>query len=213
MKYHLGCGSSYLEGYCNVDFPPSNHNVNFDIKVDVYADVLTMKYVECEEIRSHHFFEHFNYFDTFVLLYKWTNCLMVKGKLVIDLPDLEELCKAYLFNDTQTKFIVTRYMFGSHEADWAYHINGWSKDTLSYILTDIGYSIQNINKYGDFKNVKPNCGITITSILDYKIDMKEIENKLIKILGLYKNGDTDFENRLCEYYINEFKSKISGYGL
>lgn len=209
MKYHLGCGSQYLKGYTNVDFPPENHNVNHDIVADIYINILTMRYEnDCDEIRSHHFFEHFNYFDTFVLLFNWTRDLKLGGKLVIDLPDLEELCKAYLSADVKTKFIITRYMFGSHEADWAYHINGWSKDTLEFVLKELGYKIQSVNKYGDFKDPKPNCGVTITAILDQKYNANDLLNKLISFLNLYKNGDTDFENRLCNYFITELQIKI-----
>lgn len=210
MKYHLGCGSNYLNGYLNVDFPSENHNVNHNIKADLYTDILEMDYQECEEIRSSHFFEHFNYFNTFVLLYKWTEKLNIAGKLIIDLPDLEELCKAYLEGDIKTKFIVARYMYGSHEADWAYHINGWSKETLSYILQELGYEIININKYGLFNEEKPNCGITITATLNKKYNKDEVANKLIKIFDLYKNGNTDFENRLCLYFTEKFNSKIKG---
>lgn len=209
MKYHLGCGSKYLEGYLNVDFPPSNHNVNHDVIADLYTDIIDMKYDDCDEIRSHHFFEHFNYFDTFVLLFKWTNSLKLGGKLVIDLPDLEELCKAYLKADAKTKFIVVRYLYGSHEADWAYHINGWSKSTLEYILTELGYVLQDVNKYGNFEDEKPNCGITITAALNHKYDTNDLINKFTKFFELYKNGNTDFENRLCDYFVAEFRKKIA----
>lgn len=208
MKYHLGSGSQYLEDYLNVDFPPENHNVNHDVKADLYTNILKMEYPDCDEIRSHHFFEHNNYFDSFILLFKWTRDLKLNGKLVIDLPDLEELCKAYLFADTKTKFIISRYLFGSHEADWAYHINMWGKDTLTYILNELGYKIENINKYGKFQDEKPNCGITITATLENKYNDKEISDKLISFFSLYKNGDTDFENKLCEYFIEQFKNGV-----
>ena len=208
MKYHLGCGSQYLRGYLNVDFPPTHHNVNHDVVADLYTDILSMSFDSCEEIRSHHFFEHFNYFDTMVLLFKWTNSLEINGKLIIDLPDLEELCKAYLAADEQTKFLVVRYMYGSHEADWAYHINGWSKDTLTFVLKELGYTITNTQKYGNFSDKQPNCGITITAILETKYTADEIKNKIIKIFELYKNGSTDFENSLCDYFITEFINKV-----
>ncbi len=210
MKYHLGCGSQYLEGYINVDFPSENHNVNHDIRADIYIDILKMSYDDCDEIRSHHFFEHFNYFDTMVLLLKWTNSLKLNGKLIIDLPDLEELCKAYLAADNKTKFLIVRYMYGSHEADWAYHINGWSKDTLEYILKELGYSIQHVKKYGNFTDKQPNCGITITAILENKITAEEIKNKIMNFLALYKNGNTDFENSLYDYFTSELLTKIEG---
>jgi len=208
MKYHLGCGSQYMEGYCNVDFPPTYHNVNHDIKVDLYANILEMEYQTCEEIRSHHFFEHFNYFETFALLYKWTNVLDNKGLLIIDIPDLEGLCQAYLAADTETKFLVARYLFGSHEAEWAYHINGWSQTTLGYVLMELGYSIENVKRYGSPNDLQPNCGLTITARKLIEYSKKELQDKLDKILLLYKNGNTDFENRLGLYFQAELKNKI-----
>jgi predicted SAM-dependent methyltransferase len=208
VKYHLGCGSHYLEGYLNVDFPPDNHNVNHDIKVDLYANIMEMEFQACEEIRSHHFFEHFNYFDTFVLLFKWTTHLQLEGKLIIDVPDLEALCQAYLSANTETKFLVARYLFGSHEANWAYHINGWSENTLTYILTELGYVIENINKYGLITTAQPNCGMTITAKKQKQYNKEEIVRKIGKFLELYKNGNTDFENRLHQYFVSEFERKI-----
>jgi hypothetical protein len=208
MKYHLGCGSQYLSGYINVDFPSKNHNVNHNVVADIYTDILHMSYEDCEEIRSHHFFEHFNYFDTMVLLYNWTNSLKLGGQLVIDLPDLEALCQAYLSADDKTKFLVVRYLYGSHEADWAYHINGWSKNTLEYILIKLGYTIQNVIKYGNFTDQQPNCGITITAILEIKNDSKEIKKQILEFLQLYKNGNTDFENSLYDYFVKKWEQKI-----
>lgn len=204
LKYALGVGEYYLEGYLNVDYPQEHHNVNDNIKADLYADILTMDYEPCIEIRSHHFFEHFNYFNTFILLYKWINALELNGILTIDIPDLEELCKAYLYGDIKTKFLVTRYLYGSHEAHWAYHINGWSKDTLEYILNDLGLELINIKKYGNFEDIQPNCGMTLTFEVKNKLNKQEISEKLINFLSLYKNGETDFENRLYKYFEQEF---------
>lgn len=208
MKYNLGCGSQYMQGYCNVDFPQENHNVNHDIKADLYIDILDMKYESCIEIRSHHFFEHFNYFNTFALLYKWTKALELNGKLVIDIPDLEALCQAYLNANNVTKFVVTRYLFGSHEANWAYHINGWSKDTISFVLLKLGYDIDSVNKYGDINSDKPNCGLTVVAIKKSEHSNEKLIFELNSILELYKNGNTDFENSLHQYFVKEMANKI-----
>jgi len=208
IKYHLGCGSQYFEGYCNVDFPDANHNVNHNVKADLYTDIVAMEYQECEEIRSHHFFEHHTYYDTMVLLYKWTNALIVGGKLVIDVPDMEELCKAYLQADTQTKFLVARYILGSHEAKWAFHTDGWSKETLEYVLGELGYIVESAEKYGDYTSKQPNCGIKIAARLENKLNDNGLREKIRNILALYKNGSTEFEDSLHEYFVKEFEKKI-----
>jgi len=208
MKYHLGCGSYYLEGYTNVDFPSSNHNVNHEVKADVYTDILKMDYEACDEIRSHHFFEHFNYIDSFVLLYKWTLSLNDGSILIIDLPDLSALCNAYLNGSVESKFRAIRYLYGSHEAPWAYHINGWSEDTLSLLLRTLGYKITSIEKYGDYKSSYPNCGVKITAELVTKFDKEDLKTSLLSLFSKYKNGDTDFENRLVDFWGSEFLKKV-----
>jgi hypothetical protein len=208
IKLHLGSGEQYMEGYINIDFPPEEHNVNHNVKVDRYDNILTMQYEKCDEIRSHHVFEHFNFFNSFVLLYKWTLALNKGGTLIIDVPDVEELCKAYLAADTNKKFLVMRYLAGSAEGTWAFHINGWSKDTLSLVLDKLGYKIVNINKYGSFNEAQPNCGICFTSVKEKELPKEELILNICELLSLYKNGNTDFENSLHEFYCQEFKKAI-----
>ena len=90
MKYHLGCGTRYFDGYVNVDNPPSEHSIA-NVKADIYGDLITVKLDPCEEIRSHHVFEHFSYSESLALLVKWTRALKIDGVLIIDIPDIEVL--------------------------------------------------------------------------------------------------------------------------
>lgn|GEM_PF-4874883 len=39
LELHLGCGGRHLEGYRNIDFPPSEHTVQTEIRVDEYSDI------------------------------------------------------------------------------------------------------------------------------------------------------------------------------
>lgn len=199
MKYHLGCGSKYLDGYFNVDYPTSNHTVNNSVKADLYTDIMAMDYEPCSEIRSHHFFEHFGYVDAFKLLKKWTVALNKGGLLVIDVPDVERLSKAVLTGTPEKKFRVMRYMYGSQEAHWAYHINGWTKDTLEFILSKIGYQSFNCTQYGDTDSDYPNCGFILNSTLAEKLSAGMVAELLSNCLSVYSNGNTDFENRLISH--------------
>lgn len=185
MKYHLGCGNNYFQGYVNVDFPQSEHTI-VNIKADLYADLIQMNYEKCGEIRSHHVFEHFNYIESLVLLIKWTEALNLGGILRIDLPDMEALSKglsdAITKKDIQRYFKIIRMLYGSHEANWAYHINGWTLDSLSYILEKLGYSLLNYNTYGNpFSAEFPNCGINIVFKKDIEIlNLKDIARDFLK---------------------------------
>ena len=160
IKYHLGCGSIYLNGYRNVDFPQSEHTT-ITVKADIYSDLLELKYEPCEEIRSHHVFEHFNFPESIALLIKWTDALCPGGILRIDVPDIEILFEEFL-NSRQNmprSLKLLRLIYGSHEADWAYHVNGWTEKSLSYVLEKMGMGLEDAKKYGNRACPFPNCGI------------------------------------------------------
>jgi predicted SAM-dependent methyltransferase len=162
IKYHLGCGTQYKEGYINVDNPPSQHSIAI-VRADIYGDLISVPLELCEEIRSHHVFEHFNYMESVALLIKWTKALELQGKLIIDIPDLEvlsqELLNSINKNDTRRIFKIVRLMCGSHEADWAFHVNAWTLSSLSYILEKFGFELVQANRYGQRDSLFPNCGL------------------------------------------------------
>jgi hypothetical protein len=208
MKYHLGCGLNYLNGYFNVDFLPSEHSVANGLTADLYADLLTMNYEEnVDEIYSHHVFEHFSFVNAFVLLYKWTNSLKIGGTLIIGVPDLNALAFALSNGDVIKKFKVTRYLYGSHEAKWAYHINGWTEETLKFILEKLGYQVIEVRKEGDETSALPNCSIVAIAILRIRNEKHYLKEILKNYLKLYMNGDC--EVGLLQVWEKEFEGKIN----
>lgn len=208
MKYHLGCGSHYLQGYLNVDFPPSEHKVNHNIRVDLYSNLLEMKYEPCDEIRCHHVFEHFSYVDAFFLLRQWTLAMNIGGLLWVDVPDVQALAKALGTPGLWEKdFRIMRYLYGSHEAKWAYHINGWTPRMLSHVMEAIGYTPQSPECYGDPESAFPNCGVHVKARLTEKLGVTVIDAKLKQMLSLYKNGDTEFEQSLHALFCIEYERR------
>lgn len=208
MRYHLGCGSIYLDGYVNVDFPPDQHTVNSSVKVDMYADLMSMTLERCSEIRSSHVFEHFNYVDSFYLLYKWFLALEVHGRLIIRVPDVEALSKALSVATLEQSFRIIRYMYGSHEAVWAYHINGWTSQTLTYVLTALGFSVCEVSKAIGGSESYPNYSLEIVSEKKKEVLDTEVQSSLLNLFKLYKNGDTEFENNLEKYLQGELIKKL-----
>jgi len=197
-KYHLGCGTKYLQGYCNIDFPQPEHTI-ISVKADLYSDLVSLKYKPCIEIRSHHVFEHFNYIESLALLVKWTQALMLGGILRIDIPDIKTLCQGFINSpNVEKQFKFIRMIFGSHEAKWAYHINGWTETSLTYVLDRFGFKVINSNSYGNVEADFPNCGI---DMIFKKIDTHNLYNlqKLsYNILKLYVHENN--EQNLYEYY-------------
>lgn len=140
MKLHLGSGSVYLQGYVNIDYPQDSHTTNV-VKADVLADLKTLDYPEgsIEEVRLHHTFEHFSRQWSLKLLADWRRWLKVGGELVIEVPDFDELVKRYMDADLEYRFKLLRHIFGSHEAHWAYHYDGWGEEKFRFILEKFGF--------------------------------------------------------------------------
>lgn len=140
MKLHLGCGEKYLEGYINIDFPPSKHTVVIP-KADIYKDIRDLEYPEnsIDEIRSHHLFEHFSRVEAIDLLLKWRRWLKPEGILRIETPDFNRCISLFRISNFYERMQLTRHIFGSQEAEWAYHLDGWGEQKFKFFLKKIGF--------------------------------------------------------------------------
>lgn len=159
IKLHLGCGENHLYGYINIDFPLSEHPLQSKSGADFYADITHLLFPKESifEIRSHHTFEHFNRQTALALVAAWAYWLAANGTLIIETPDFGESIKqlqdnAYTY---QQKQVIMRHIFGSHEAYWAIHYDGWSKEKYNHILPCLGFTITTIQQeqYLILKNI------------------------------------------------------------
>ncbi len=149
LKLHLGCGARYFEGYLNIDFPPEGQSI-MRAKVDAYADILRLKFPanSVDEVRSHHVFEHFDRVEALALLSAWRKWIKPTGRLVIETPDLGASIDLLnkLGSDVVSKQRVLRHVFGSHEAAWAVHKDGWDEEKYLAVLPVIGFKIEAVEK-------------------------------------------------------------------
>ncbi len=155
-KIHLGCGEQILDGYLNVDFPPSAHTLQRTSRADFYADVRTLDFPDGSfaEVRSHHVFEHFDRPTALALLVRWQRWLRPGGCIWIETPDFDGSARAVLdaslpFAD---KAVSLRHLFGSHEASWAYHLEGWNDERFRHTLQGLGYADVAI-EHGTYKSI------------------------------------------------------------
>ncbi len=159
IRLHLGCGENHFSGYVNIDFPPSKHSVQQIQGADAFADITRMraKPLSLDEIRSHHVFEHFSRPVALALLCAWHDWLKVGGKIHIETPDFEASLR--LLTNAKTTYadkqIIIRHLFGSHEASWAVHCDGWYKEKFQHILQELGFGKFHFKKLGSkpIKNV------------------------------------------------------------
>lgn len=160
MKLHLGCGRSYLEGYINIDFPPADHTVQADLVADRYEDITKISFPNSsiDEIRLHHVFEHFSRPVALALLCRWRDWLKPGGVLRIETPDAAacfKLMKSPLYS-FDSKQQVMRHLFGSHEAAWAVHADGWYKEKFIFTLNKLGFESMKFvsNRWGMLRNIE-----------------------------------------------------------
>jgi predicted SAM-dependent methyltransferase len=143
VKLHLGCGERYLDGYVNIDFPFSEHTVQKSRVADLYADILSLRYSagEVDEIRLHHVFEHFARPIACALLASWFSWLRNGGTLHIEVPDFDRTARLVTkrFASLRARTVAERHLFGSHEAEWADHREGYNAAILRHMVRSFGF--------------------------------------------------------------------------
>jgi predicted SAM-dependent methyltransferase len=162
LRLHFGCGETHLRGYVNIDFPPSEHTVQKTSPADLYTDITTIRVnnESVDEIRLHHVFEHFDRSTALALLCKWLLWLKPGGSLIIETPDFYASARIVLSSEYsyEQKQIAMRHIFGSHEAHWAIHCDGWYPEKFNHILFFLGYTDIRIEK-GFWNRLIPNVTV------------------------------------------------------
>jgi predicted SAM-dependent methyltransferase len=159
MKLHLGCGQRYFEGYVNIDYPLSEHSVQQTSVADQFANLFELKYAPgaIEEVRLHHVFEHFTRAQACAMLASWNSWLKDRGVVHIEVPDFEKTANAVLslFAGDKAQSVGLRHIFGSQEAHWAVHYEGYTKARMKKFLEHFGYEIGEVRqeKYLDTYNL------------------------------------------------------------
>ena len=150
-KLNLGSGNFPLPDFFNIDIEEKYHP-------DIVADFRTLNFQDIEEIHARHILEHFSREEAIKVLKLWHLWLMVGGKLLIETPDFERICGLFasppqrLWADREHLVFAT---YGSQEADWAFHRDGWYKEKFEKILPELGFKINlikskhNYIRYGE----------------------------------------------------------------
>lgn len=150
LRLHLGCGENHFNGYINIDLPPSSHTVQTKIGADIFADFTTLCIPQntVDEVRTHAVFEHFNRVNALALLCQWYDWLKEGGTLIFDVPDFEACIKRFLEPTCSypEKQVILRHLYGSQEAEWALHRDGWYIDKAHHVLNMLGFEVTHIER-------------------------------------------------------------------
>ena len=142
VKLNLGAGAGMqLEGYISID--------KFDPSSDICMDVQELKLPEnsVDEIFASHLLEHLNPHFIESTLSNWLKTLKPGGALVLELPNIEGLCKLFLDGDDKQKREITMYIHGAQNTTGtgdprnitSPHLWGYYPKALREILTNVGF--------------------------------------------------------------------------
>lgn len=211
MKLHLGCGQVYLKDYTNIDFPPSKHTVQVKSVADENHDLLSLKYKgeSIQEVRLHHVYEHFTRPIAIALLASWHTWLKKGGVVHIEVPDFDRTARIVLnpFSKDNDKKVALRHIFGSNEADWATHYEGWSEQRLKEVFELLGFEITETIKgsYKATRNITV-IGKKVKKSLSEKSLEKAVSNYLAEFLV---DKDDAKEKELLKVWMKDFTDQYA----
>jgi hypothetical protein len=143
IRFNMGSGQDRIPGYMGVDM----HNPAADIKQDMMK--LDLPDGCADEIMASHVIEHIPQHRAPEILTKWFNALKVGGKLALETPDLEALCKAFLEQDGKEQYDTAMCMFGAavefvspeteEKGALSPHLWGYTPKTLGALCETIGF--------------------------------------------------------------------------
>jgi predicted SAM-dependent methyltransferase len=210
MKLHLGCGQVYLDGYVNIDFPLSEHTVQEKSVADEYHDLTTLRYEakSVDEVRLHHVYEHFPRHQALALLAAWHTWLKRGGRIHIEVPDFDVSAKLVVDpkQPDRDRKVALRHIFGSNEAGWATHYEGWSAGRLTEAAKLIGFKDIEIKQesYLATRNVI----ITARKKSLGELDARKARALAKKYLTNFTLNDSEFETSLLEIWLGEFDEQF-----
>ena len=135
MKLEIGSGRKPSPGYTHLDIEPYSD-------AEIVGDFRTMNFENLEEIKAMHLLEHFGREEGVAVLKLWYSWLAPAGRLIVETPDFEAICQDW----AKDPYWMTRHAYGSQEAPWAFHRDGWYQAKFEEVLPQVGFKIEGIKK-------------------------------------------------------------------
>jgi hypothetical protein len=211
-RVHLGCGDTYRSGYLNVDLPPAEGVASGTSRPDLQCDVTQ---VDCPpatlaEIRLHHLFEHFERAQALALLIRWHGWLRPGGRLVIETPDFAGCIAGFDDRSLDEQGVILRHIFGSQEAPWAQHRDGWSARRFAFVLGELGFTrISTDSTFSDEHGLLPNVVVSATRPIGQGYTHEAQVEAALRILRQSMNGQNRTEETLFEHWRVQLSNELS----
>ena len=133
MKVNLGSGSSYIEGWVNVDSNP-------DVRADVYMeafDFVRMQGSEIEELYMGHFLEHLMPASAAALLALVADELPEGARVSAVVPDMRAIFAAYDAGEITNFELNDRYVYSYEQP--SHHVWCHDASSLAAVFAHAGY--------------------------------------------------------------------------
>jgi hypothetical protein len=210
-RLHLGCGDVYLPGYLNVDYPPALGVASGTSRPDVEADIVSVDAPDAtiSEVRLHHVFEHFERAVGLALLVRWFDWLEPGGVLTVETPDFERGIEGFADRTASEQSLILRHLFGSQEAPWAVHRDGWSRRRFREVLGELGFEQIEVR---ETRSDEHGLLVNVVAAAVKPSEPVSRETRVaaaIAILRQAMNGDNPTEERLAQRWVEAFEQTVS----
>jgi predicted SAM-dependent methyltransferase len=209
LRLHLGCGQYHLDGYLNIDYPLTEHTLQEVSVADEFHDLTDMRYPAetVDEVRLHHVFEHFPRPRAAALVASWRSWLVKGGVLRIEVPDFDATAALVLDDSApvRDRRVAIRHIFGSNEAPWATHYDGWSESRLRELMDAFGFEVRETirSEYLATRNVE-----IIAERGRRRSSRDGVLEAARTYLRLFTLDDSAFEERLLDLWLADFRSQL-----
>jgi hypothetical protein len=129
------------------------------------------------------------------------------GILRLEVPDFDATASLVLDQavPVRQRRVAIRHLFGSNEAQWATHYDGWSESRLRELMDAFGFQTEEIarNEYLATRNVE-----IVASRNRAPATKEEAIRAAGEYLALFTLDESDFEVRLLELWLAAFRAQL-----
>jgi hypothetical protein len=165
-----------------------------------------------DEVRLHHVFEHFRRPHVAAMVACWNTWLCVGGRLHIEVPDLGRIARVFLnpLSSDEARAVAERHLFGSHEAAWAAHYEGYDERLLRRLLDSFGFRVDRVKR----KSWRGTYNIHVFASKKYDLAITETaKNGARGYLGSFLVDDTPGELEMLRVWLDAFDAQLeTGWG-
>jgi len=122
----------------------------YDERADLKMDITKLDFSDnyADEILASHVFEHISPFKIMKTLVEWKRVLKPNGKLIMEMPNIEELCRQFInTNDKMMRYRLLTSIYGTvntrHSGDpeeiTSPHLFGWYPEIVYDHLVGAGF--------------------------------------------------------------------------